>query len=398
MDEADTVLNSEDLFLGNRSDISEKGELNNFLEGHGRRIIWISNRHNGINESSKRRFDMSIKFELPDRKQRKMLWEKICVEEDPKNKLGLQAFSAELSAHDMSPALIRSAVKNIVRYTKGKRKNKTEDILHTARHIINNQTDLLNIKSSKDEMSVDSSRYSTEALNTDINAAQILNCCRNWKKQHADKQSSLRNISLLLNGDPGCGKTEFSRYLAGQLGCELHEYKASELLSMWVGGTEQNIAKAFNEAQKKNAVLLIDEADSLLGDRSHAHQSWEVTQVNELLVQLEQFKGIVIMSTNFKTILDKASLRRFSFKVKFDAPKTEVLPRLFNRFFGSELPQKERMSFESACRELSGINFGDFKVVLNKLLLGQVQPTQGDLVNALKLELQGRKKKIVSGF
>lgn len=67
--------------------------------------------------------------------------------------------------------------------------------------------------------------------------------------------------------------------------------RASDLLSCWVGATEQNIARAFEEARKDDAVLLIDEADSFLQDRRGAGHSWEVTQVNEVLTQMENFEG-----------------------------------------------------------------------------------------------------------
>ena len=73
--------------------------------------------------------------------------------------------------------------------------------------------------------------------------------------------------------------------------------RASDLLSCWVGATEQNIARAFEEARKDDAVLLIDEADSFLQDRRGAGHSWEVTQVNEVLTQMENFEGVFIATT-----------------------------------------------------------------------------------------------------
>ena len=67
---------------------------------------------------------------------------------------------------------------------------------------------------------------------------------------------------------------------------------------MWLGGTEKNIAQAFKEASSKKAVLVFDEVDSFLQNRSAAARSWEITQVNEMLVQMESFSGIFIATTN----------------------------------------------------------------------------------------------------
>lgn len=82
--------------------------------------------------------------------------------------------------------------------------------------------------------------------------------------------------------------------------------------------TEKNIASAFKEAEREKAILLIDEADSFLQDRGHSQHSWETTQVNEMLTQIEAFEGIFIATTNLIETLDAASLRRFDVKVRFD--------------------------------------------------------------------------------
>ncbi|HVB15280.1 MAG TPA: AAA family ATPase, partial [Stellaceae bacterium] len=84
--------------------------------------------------------------------------------------------------------------------------------------------------------------------------------------------------SLCVHGLPGTGKSQFARHLAARLGLEVMQQRASDLLSMWVGGSEKAIAAAFAAARSQRAMLIFDEADSLLSDRREASHSWEVTQ------------------------------------------------------------------------------------------------------------------------
>ena len=123
---------------------------------------------------------------------------------------------------------------------------------------------------------------------------------------------------MCLQGPPGTGKSAFVRHLAEHLGLEVVQKRASDLMSMWVGGTEQRIAAAFAEARDSGAFLVFDEADSLLADRRFAHRSWEVSQVNEMLTWMESHPLPFACTTNFGEHLDPATLRRFVFKVTLD--------------------------------------------------------------------------------
>lgn len=143
--------------------------------------------------------------------------------------------------------------------------------------------------------------------------------------------------------------------------------KASELLGPYVGETEQKLAAAFADARQKNAMLMIDEADSLLGSRRGALQQWEVSQVNELLVQMEEFSGILIMSTNFLDHLDSAALRRFDFKIRFDYLNFDQAWAFFKRLLGMQQQQPFRAinvaGYETRLRRLNQLTPGDFATV-----------------------------------
>jgi len=135
-----------------------------------------------------------------------------------------------------------------------------------------------------------------------------------------------------LYGPPGTGKTAFARWLAEKLQMPLNIKRISDILSAWVGESEQNIARAFATAEQNNEILLIDEVDSFLQDRRNASHSWEVTKVNEFLTQMESFSGIFIASTNLVDSIDQASLRRFDIKLKFDYMQIEHSVKLFQAY------------------------------------------------------------------
>ncbi len=165
-------------------------------------------------------------------------------------------------------------------------------------------------------------------------------------------------VSFCLYGPPGTGKTAFARHLATTLRLKFIQKRASDLLSKWLGESEQRIAAAFREAREEGALLMFDEADSLLHDRSNALRSWEVSQVNEMLTWMEDHPLPFICATNLMERLDPAALRRFVFKIRFDwldAPRRAIA---FQRFFGLEPPRE--------ITQLDRLTPGDFTVVARK--------------------------------
>ena len=152
------------------------------------------------------------------------------------------------------------------------------------------------------------------------------------------RPGATRAVSFLLSGPPGTGKTAWARHLAGCLGLEVLQKRASDLLDPYVGGTEQRIAAAFAEAREAGAFLLFDEADSLLGERADAVRSWEVSQVNEMLTWMEQHPLPFACTTNLVERLDRASLRRFLVKVRFEWLTPAQARLAFRGFFGMAPP------------------------------------------------------------
>ena len=170
-------------------------------------------------------------------------------------------------------------------------------------------------------------------LNTSIPAQEIVEMVQNAIVNDMKFQGKEKGIRILFYGLSGSGKTNLAHYIAESLGNGIITKNASDILGMFVGESEKNIAKAFEEAKKQKKILLFDEVDSFFRERSYSSQSWEITLVNEFLTQMEKFEGIVICTTNLRNIMDKAMQRRFHIMVEFKALKDEGVESLLGKYF-----------------------------------------------------------------
>lgn len=167
------------------------------------------------------------------------------------------------------------------------------------------------------------------------------------------------DVSLLLMGPPGTGKTALAHEFARVLDRPLLVKRSSDLLSKWVGGTESRIADTFAQAREDECVLLFDEADSLLFDRTTARASWEVGQVNEMLTWLDRHPFPVIAATNHDGRLDPGTMRRFLYKLRLAQLGRETAKRAFETFFDRVAP--------ASLGGLGGLTPGDFSTVQRQL-------------------------------
>ena len=168
---------------------------------------------------------------------------------------------------------------------------------------------------------------------------------------------------------------------------------------MFVGGTEKLIAQMFSQARAEDAVLLLDEADSFLRDRKHARQSWEVTQVNELLTQMEAFEGLFICSTNIMGDLDTASIRRFDYKIKFDYMTPDQVRLMFHQTL-KDHGVRYRMSQHWANRlsRYRNLTPGDFATAVRQQHLSAQPLTAETLYEALGKEAEFKEKYCSAGI
>ncbi len=195
--------------------------------------------------------------------------------------------------------------------------------------------------------------------------------------------------ALCFYGVPGTGKTEFGHHIAKSLGRELIVKSGSDLLSPWVGQTEQLIAQMFEEAADRadEVVLLLDEADTLLGDRSHAGASWELSQTNEFLAQMECFPGLFICTTNMVDRMDAAVLRRFQFRLEFEALRADQMPVLFELTFGRAANPGEALALQRLAGSAVPADFAN----IARVLRFTPELLDGDLAALIQDEVRSRR-------
>ncbi len=168
---------------------------------------------------------------------------------------------------------------------------------------------------------------------------------------------------LLLYGPPGTGKTAWAGNLAKELDIDLVQVTASQIQHHYPGRAERRIRKVFSKAQQSGALLLFDEADTFLYDRRNAHRSWEVSFVNEFLTQLENYTGLIAATTNLRSLVDSAAIRRFDIKVEFKFLEFEQVTGLFRAYcerYGLRVTDERELD---ELRNIGVLTPGDFAAV-----------------------------------
>lgn len=274
----------------------DKGWMNRVLEENPIPAVWITNDADSMDPAFLRRFLLPVAFTTPPRAVRRKM-----IDRHLGDKALPEHFLDELAADDLLAPAQFGAARRLLDLQPG------SDPVDAVRGGLSATRRLLHGSASPRQRH-SATRFDPAFLNLagGIAPGRITEALQ--RNGHG---------RLCFYGPPGTGKTEFAHVLADALDRELVVKTSSDLVSKYVGETERNLAALFNTFDAERCVLFLDEVDSLLRDRRQAQHSWETTQVNELLQQIERFPGIFIAATNLMDGLDAAALRRFDFKLHF---------------------------------------------------------------------------------
>lgn len=387
VDEADHFLNTR-YFMFGCENTQEKGWLNNFLDHCGHKIIWIVNESAYIEESTLRRFSYSLRFKKFTRIERQSVWEKMAGRHPLRRHLSPSLLKELAGRYQANAAGIASALNTLKAITPNGRAE-PDNVKRTLSELLERHLEATG-HDTRQKLNILTDRYDATALNTDVSPERILHSL----KAHSDSiannnEPDRRHVNLLFWGPPGTGKTEFAKYLSDRLSVGLLVKRSSDLRSCWVGETEKLIRDAFDEAERDRAILFIDEADSMFINRDTAVRSWETSQTNELLTQMENFRGILICCTNLLDHLDRAVMRRFAWKIQFKALTVEGRRNLYEKYF-CEAGNKPGNMVVKRLAAAGDLTAGDFRTVWEKLRFSGERQDDAAALTALEQEVMYR--------
>ena len=280
--------------------VNGKAWVNQTLEQNPVPTIWVSNAIGQIDPAYRRRFQFHLELANPPQRVRETIARKHLAE------LGVSdAFVARIAARkQVTPAQIQSAAR-FARLTRDRVDDPVEALIERQ---LERADRALGRAEAGPEFRASPTRYDLGLLNVET---------RHPVPRIIAALQARPRATLCFYGLPGTGKTALGEHIARSLERPLMIKRASDLMSKYVGETEQQMARMFADAQREQAVLLLDEADSFLQNRQAAVRSYEVTEVNEMLQGMERFEGVFICTTNLFDRIDEAALRRFSFKLRF---------------------------------------------------------------------------------
>jgi AAA+ superfamily predicted ATPase len=369
-DEVEDVFDDGQGILGRKSTAqTSKAWINRTLEANPIPSLWLSNSIDGLDPAFIRRFDMVIELPIPPKRHRERIAREACG-----GLLDASTVSRIAESEHLAPAIIERAA-SVARLIQG-----DVDGIEIQKVITSLVSNTLEAQGHRPIKRSDPNRlpevYDPTYIQADADLVQV-----------TDGLAMAKAGRLCLYGPPGTGKTAFARWLSEQLDMPLVVKRASDVISMWVGGTEKILARAFREAEQNESILLIDEVDSFLQDRRGAQRSWEVTEVNEMLTQMEAFPGIFIASTNLMSGLDQAALRRFDLKVKFDFMHSDQAWQLLHRYCATMAIPAPGPELKPRLARLNVLTPGDFAAVARQHQFRRID-TVAALIAALEQECQ----------
>lgn len=208
------------------------------------------------------------------------------------------------------------------------------------------------------------------------------------------KLVSSSGVPILFTGSPGTGKTMAAEILSSELNLDLYKIDLSGVISKYIGETEKNLERIFDEAENSSAILFFDEADAIFGKRSEvkdAHDRYANIEISYLLQRMERYDGVTILATNLRSNLDEAFTRRLQFIVDFPFPEEEDRLRIWQTLFPSSLPHHQNLDFNLLAQrfKLAGGNIRN--IIVNAAYLAASNSgvvTMNHLLHGARREMQ----------
>ncbi|RZL58476.1 MAG: AAA family ATPase [Variovorax sp.] len=351
--------------------VSGKAWVNQILESNAVPTLWVTNRIEQIDPAFRRRFAYHLELKSPPPGAREQL-----VKKTLEGVSVSEAFTARLAGRKgLTPAQIRTAVRFATLARSGD--GDAAGVEALIERQLKNADQALGTVDRQGGGRRSPTTYDLGMLNveTRFEIPRIVEALR--ARGHG---------TLCFYGAPGTGKTALAEHIARAIDRPLIVKQASDLMSKYVGETEQNMAAMFREAEAERAVLLLDEADSFLQDRRGAQRTYEVTEVNEMLQGMERFDGIFVCTTNLLDRLDQAALRRFTFKIRF-MPLTDAQRE---RMFVTEALADDAALMTEAIRQrlqrLPQLCPGDFAAVKRQTEILAAEFSAAEFLDQLEAE------------
>jgi len=217
------------------------------------------------------------------------------------------------------------------------------------------------------------------------------------------KLSYGKGLNVLFAGPSGTGKTMSAEIMAADLGLYLYKIDLARVVSKYIGETEKNLSKIFEEAETSNAILFFDEADALFGKRSEVHDShdrYANIETSYLLQRMEEYEGITILATNFRRNMDEAFVRRIQYAVEFPFPEKHDRRAIWTKTWPHELPLSDDIDFDFLAGrfEMSGGNIKN--ICLNAAFIAAANGktvTMNHLMKATRNEYRKMGKLLMGG-
>lgn len=231
---------------------------------------------------------------------------------------------------------------------------------------------------------------------------QLREICNQAKHRHLvyeewgfDRKLSLgKGQNVLFSGLPGTGKTMAAEVMASELQLDLYKIDLSQVVSKYIGETEKNLNRIFNAAATSNAILLFDEADSLFGKRTEVKESrdrYANIEVGYLLQKMEEYEGIAILTTNVRSNIDDAFVRRLRFIVEFPLPTEKQRRQIWEKIWPNTTPRSPQIDLDFLARkfEIGGANIRNVALAATFLAADEGIPVNmSHLIRAIRREYQ----------